>query len=227
MDFEDECNVQLAQKHKICLHSDACLGGFVLPFARKLGYKIPEFDFRIPGVTSMSVDTHKFGMAHKGTSVVLYRSPEIRRHQYTQITEWSGGLYISPGKEILILLFSFLCMHQFCIPLVSVLVLRRLPDDSLFIVACASSLFYFCSLCTSTAEGMWIVYRERCKYYDCEIVRIGLMLELRIFCHLCPYSAGFAGSRSGALIATAWASMVHLGEEKYMELTKAIMKVEI
>ena len=42
-------------------HSDGCLGGFVLPFARKLGYPVPPFDFSIPGVTSMSVDTHKFG----------------------------------------------------------------------------------------------------------------------------------------------------------------------
>ena len=125
----------------------------MLPFARKLGYKIPEFDFRIPGVTSMSVDTHKFGMAHKGTSVVLYRSPEIRRHQYTQITEWSGGLYISPGTEILLLPLTFLCMHHFCIPLKSV-VLMHPTDSSSCIDASASSLFYFCSPCTSTAEGM-------------------------------------------------------------------------
>ena len=82
------------------LHSDACLGGFILPFARKLGYAIPPFDFSVPGVTSMSVDTHKFGMAHKGTSVVLYRNAEIRQNQYTRITEWSGGLYISPGKPL-------------------------------------------------------------------------------------------------------------------------------
>ena len=92
--------MQLALKHKVMLHSDACLGGFVLPFARKLGYKIPPFDFAVPGVTSMSVDTHKFGMAHKGTSIVLYRNADIRRHQYTKITEWSGGLYISPGKPL-------------------------------------------------------------------------------------------------------------------------------
>ena len=91
--------LQLALKHKVLLHSDACLGGFVLPFARQLGYQIPAFDFSVPGVTSMSVDTHKFGMAHKGTSVVLYRNADIRRHQYTRITEWSGGLYISPGKS--------------------------------------------------------------------------------------------------------------------------------
>lgn len=49
------------------------------------------------GVTSMSVDTHKFGMAHKGTSVILYRNPDIRRHQFSAITDWTGGLYISPS----------------------------------------------------------------------------------------------------------------------------------
>ena len=49
----------------MCCHTDACLGGFVLPFARKLGYPVPAWDFRVPGVTSMSLDSHKFGMAHK------------------------------------------------------------------------------------------------------------------------------------------------------------------
>ena len=60
------------------LHVDCCLGGFVLPFARALGHAVPRFDFGVPGVTSISVDTHKFGQAHKGTSVVLYRSADIR-----------------------------------------------------------------------------------------------------------------------------------------------------
>ncbi|BDA43135.1 Sphingosine-1-phosphate lyase [Coccomyxa sp. Obi] len=121
----------LARRRGVCCHVDACLGGFVLPFARAAGYAVPPFDFAVPGVTSMSVDTHKFGMAHKGTSVVLYRSAAIRRHQYTRVTEWSGGLYISPG---------------------------------------------------------------------------------------------FAGSRSGALISTAWASMMHQGLEGYVALTDQMMK---
>jgi glutamate/tyrosine decarboxylase-like PLP-dependent enzyme len=80
----------------IGLHSDACLGGFVLPWAEKLGYPVPPFDFRVPGVTSMSADTHKYGYAAKGTSVVLYRTPELRRYQYFAATEWPGGLYMSP-----------------------------------------------------------------------------------------------------------------------------------
>lgn len=102
----------------------------MLPFVRALGHAVPPFDFSVPGVTSISADTHKFGMAHKGTSVVLYRSAALRRYQYTSITDWTGGLYISPG---------------------------------------------------------------------------------------------FAGSRSGALIATAWASLVHLGREGLLEATARIM----
>lgn len=77
-------------------HTDACLGGFVLPFAERLGYPVPPFDFRLPGVTSLSADTHKYGYAAKGTSVVLYRGPALRRHQYFTIADWPGGLYFSP-----------------------------------------------------------------------------------------------------------------------------------
>jgi sphinganine-1-phosphate aldolase len=86
----------VAAERRIGFHTDACLGGFVLPWARRLGYDIPAFDFSIPGVTSMSADTHKFGYAAKGTSVVLYRGTELRRHQYFTATEWPGGLYLSP-----------------------------------------------------------------------------------------------------------------------------------
>jgi len=88
---------ELAYKRGIGLHTDACLGGFVLPWAEKLDYPVPLFDFRLPGVTSMSVDTHKYGYAAKGTSVVLYRTPELRRYQYFAATDWPGGLYTSPS----------------------------------------------------------------------------------------------------------------------------------
>ncbi|CAN8304065.1 unnamed protein product [Cochlearia groenlandica] len=87
---------ELALSYGICFHVDLCLGGFVLPFARKLGYKIPAFDFSVQGVTSISVDVHKYGLAPKGTSTVLYRNHEIRKHQFVAVTEWSGGLYVSP-----------------------------------------------------------------------------------------------------------------------------------
>ena len=87
---------ELARERGIGFHTDACLGGFVLPWARRLGYPVPAFDFRLPGVTSMSADTHKFGYAAKGTSVVLYRGTALRSHQYFTSTEWPGGIYFSP-----------------------------------------------------------------------------------------------------------------------------------
>ncbi len=86
----------LARQRGVGFHTDACLGGFVLPWAEKLGYHVPTFDFRLPGVTSMSADTHKYGYAAKGTSVVLYRGLELRRYQYYATADWPGGLYFSP-----------------------------------------------------------------------------------------------------------------------------------
>jgi glutamate/tyrosine decarboxylase-like PLP-dependent enzyme len=86
----------LARSRGLGFHTDACLGGFLLPWARRLGHPIPEFDLRLPGVTSMSADTHKFGYAAKGTSVVLFRTPELRRHAYFVSTDWPGGMYASP-----------------------------------------------------------------------------------------------------------------------------------
>ncbi|GHG72766.1 aminotransferase class V-fold PLP-dependent enzyme [Comamonas sp. JC664] len=121
----------LARKKRIGFHTDACLGGFVLPFARKLDYDVPPFDFRLPGVTSMSVDTHKFGYAAKGSSVVLYRGTELRSFQYFTATDWPGGIYFSPT---------------------------------------------------------------------------------------------FSGSRPGALIASAWAALVSMGEQGYLDATRSILE---
>lgn len=71
----------LAQERGILFHVDACVGGFVLPFVKKLGYEIPDFDFSVAGVTSISADLHKYGYAAKGASVILYKSAALRRHQ--------------------------------------------------------------------------------------------------------------------------------------------------
>lgn len=87
----------LAQSRGIGLHVDGCLGGWLLPWAEKLGYDIPLWDFRVPGVTSISADTHKYGYALKGSSVLLYRSKDLRKHQYFTYPDWPGGLYLSPG----------------------------------------------------------------------------------------------------------------------------------
>ncbi len=87
---------EVAKRHGVGLHVDGCLGGFFLPWAEKLGAPVPPFDFRLPGVTSMSCDTHKYGYAPKGTSVVLYRGAALRRFQYFTTSDWPGGLYYSP-----------------------------------------------------------------------------------------------------------------------------------
>ncbi|MCP3922775.1 MAG: aminotransferase class V-fold PLP-dependent enzyme [Desulfobacterales bacterium] len=87
---------ELARENNIGFHTDACLGGFVLPWAKKLGYDIPNFDFWLKGVTSISADTHKYGYAAKGTSVVMYRNEELRHYQYFTASDWPGGLYFSP-----------------------------------------------------------------------------------------------------------------------------------
>jgi len=122
---------ELALERELGFHTDACLGGFILPWAEILGYDIPPFDFRLPGVTSISVDTHKYGYAAKGTSVVLYRGSDLRHYQYFSVTDWPGGFYASPT---------------------------------------------------------------------------------------------FAGSRPGALIATAWAAMVSMGEQGYLDAARRILE---
>lgn len=121
----------VALDHGVGLHVDGCLGGFILPFGQELGYDIPLFDFRVPGVTSISADTHKYGYALKGTSTCLFRDKAVRNSQYFVLTGWSGGKYFSPGMD---------------------------------------------------------------------------------------------GSRSGGLIASAWASMVHLGREGYLAYAKQIFE---
>ncbi|CAO1635321.1 unnamed protein product [Sympodiomycopsis kandeliae] len=86
----------LAKKHKIGMHVDACLGSFLVPFLEKAGFPSEPFDFRVSGVTSISCDTHKYGFACKGSSVVMYATPELRRFQYYIQPDWSGGVYASP-----------------------------------------------------------------------------------------------------------------------------------
>jgi len=90
---------QIALEHEIGLHVDGCLGGFILPFGRELGYDIEPFDFSVPGVTTISADTHKYGYALKGTSVLAFADQSLRNSQYFYLTDWSGGKYCSPGMD--------------------------------------------------------------------------------------------------------------------------------
>jgi glutamate/tyrosine decarboxylase-like PLP-dependent enzyme len=87
----------IASSLGIGLHVDACLGGFFLPFMKKLGYRVPDFDFGVRGVTAISADLHKYGFSSKGTSAILYRNSAYRRRQFFISTDWPGGLYASPG----------------------------------------------------------------------------------------------------------------------------------
>jgi glutamate/tyrosine decarboxylase-like PLP-dependent enzyme len=86
----------LAKLKNILCHVDACVGGFILPFIKELGYRVPPFDFSVDGVTSISADLHKYGYAPKGASVVLYKTHDLRRSQFSTYTKWAGGVYGSP-----------------------------------------------------------------------------------------------------------------------------------
>jgi sphinganine-1-phosphate aldolase len=90
---------ELASERGVGMHVDGCLGGYLLPFGEQLGLPIPPFDFRVPGVTSISADTHKYGYGLKGTSTLLFRDRELRNRCYFFMPDWSGGKYFSPGIE--------------------------------------------------------------------------------------------------------------------------------
>jgi glutamate/tyrosine decarboxylase-like PLP-dependent enzyme len=80
-------------------HVDACMGGFVLPFAEKMGRDVAPWDFRVDGVTTISADIHKLGYAPKGVSVILHNSKESRQYQTFVFGDWLGGFYASPNMQ--------------------------------------------------------------------------------------------------------------------------------
>jgi len=85
----------LADDRGILFHTDACLGGWLLPWYERLGEPVPPWDFRVRGVTSLSADLHKYGYAFKGASIILYRSRELLQRQFFWYDSWPGGLYAS------------------------------------------------------------------------------------------------------------------------------------
>jgi glutamate/tyrosine decarboxylase-like PLP-dependent enzyme len=87
---------QIALERDLLLHVDACMGGFLLPYFRRLGAPVPDFDFSVPGVTSISMDLHKYAFAAKGASVILYRNKELRRHQIYTCAQWTGYTVVNP-----------------------------------------------------------------------------------------------------------------------------------
>jgi Glutamate decarboxylase and related PLP-dependent proteins len=87
---------KIAEEKNLLFHVDGCVGGLHLSFMRKLGYAIPDFDFTVPGVTSISTDLHKYGYAAKGCSVVMYRNKDIRKYQIFACTDTTAYTLINP-----------------------------------------------------------------------------------------------------------------------------------
>lgn len=90
---------QIAIEHDLLFHVDGCMGGFLLPYFRRLGAPVPDFEFNVPGVTSMSMDLHKYAFAAKGASVVLYRNKDLRLHQIFACSEWTGYTIVNPTVQ--------------------------------------------------------------------------------------------------------------------------------
>jgi sphinganine-1-phosphate aldolase len=87
---------QLALDRGVLLHVDACVGGWLLPYLQRLGREVAPFDLSVPGVSSLSVDLHKYAYCPKGASLVLYADRAVRRHQLFACADWPGYTVINP-----------------------------------------------------------------------------------------------------------------------------------
>ena len=87
---------KVAEAKGVWLHVDACVGGYFAPFARMNGVPVPDFDFAVPAVKSMSADLHKYGYCAKGASTVLFRSADLYKHMPFTLSEWSGAPMKTP-----------------------------------------------------------------------------------------------------------------------------------
>lgn len=87
---------KVAEEKDVWLHVDACVGGYFAPFARMNGVPVPDFDFAIPAVKSISADLHKYGYCAKGASTVLFRSADLYKHMPFSLSEWSGAPMKTP-----------------------------------------------------------------------------------------------------------------------------------
>jgi len=88
---------ELAVHKGLWLHVDACVGGYLAPFVEALGHALPPWDFRVPGVQSISADLHKYGYCPKPASTVLWRSAELKRFHIVHPDDWPGGPYRMQG----------------------------------------------------------------------------------------------------------------------------------
>jgi sphinganine-1-phosphate aldolase len=84
---------EIARAAGVHLHVDACVGGYQIPFIRRLGYGVEKFDFSLPGVASIAADLHKFGYGAQGSAVLLYRDAATHRHQGFVHSAWPMGAW--------------------------------------------------------------------------------------------------------------------------------------
>jgi len=87
---------KVAEEKEVWLHVDACVGGYIAPFVRMNGADIPDFDFSVPGVSSMSADLHKYGYCAKGASTVLFRNKVLKQYMVFDCDDWPGGRMVTP-----------------------------------------------------------------------------------------------------------------------------------
>ena len=88
---------QIAQENDLLFHVDACVGGIHLSYMQQMDFEIPDFNLSVPGVTSLSVDLHKYGYAAKGASIVVYKNQDIRRYQMFSCSRWTGYTVMNPA----------------------------------------------------------------------------------------------------------------------------------
>lgn len=88
---------RLAARLGLWMHVDACVGGYLAPFVERSGHALPAWDFRVPGVMSISADLHKYGYCPKPASTILWRSADLQRHHYVHPSDWPGGTYSMTG----------------------------------------------------------------------------------------------------------------------------------
>jgi glutamate/tyrosine decarboxylase-like PLP-dependent enzyme len=88
-----------AQAARVRCHVDACIGGWLLPFLRRDDPELPAFSFLVPGVTSISVDLHKYGFTPKGVSILLHRDAALRRPQFFATAGWPGYTMINSTMQ--------------------------------------------------------------------------------------------------------------------------------
>jgi sphinganine-1-phosphate aldolase len=211
---------QMAAERDLSFHVDACVGGFFLPFAEKLGRRVPAWDFRNRGVTSISADLHKFGYAAKGASTILYRDADVAAYSGFQFEEWPSGVYRTPtmtgtrpggafaaawavlkylGEEGYLDLArrSYAFVEPLIAGITSIDGLRVHGQPDMTVLAYGSEQFDIYAVADGLEARGWFCYRERFPR------GIHLMLsaghEAIVDRYLADLAAAVAGVRAGAI----------------------------